>query len=116
VKHRRLIELDKRERRIVVEDTVESEDEHEVELFFHCAEDCQVEAIEGGYVIGRHDVPAVKLVLPVVAGASAKCTAAASRRRSAGCRAVSTREAPRAPSSGARGFLAAQCCARRSTS
>ena len=72
VKHRRLIELDKRERRIVVEDTIESEDEHEVELFFHCAEDCQVEAIEGGYVIGRQDVPAVKLVLPVVAGASAE--------------------------------------------
>jgi hypothetical protein len=72
VKHRRLIELDKRERRIVVEDTVESEDEHEVELFFHCAEDCQVEAIEGGYVVGRQDVPAVKLLLPAVEGATAE--------------------------------------------
>jgi len=69
VKHRRLIELDKRSRRIVVEDTVEAQYEHEVELFFHCAEDCQVEAVEGGYLIGRGNVAAVKLLLPALQGA-----------------------------------------------
>jgi hypothetical protein len=69
VKHRRLIELDKKTRRILVEDTVESEDEHEVELFFHCAEDRQVEAVPGGYRIGRDDEPAVRLLLPSLEGA-----------------------------------------------
>ncbi|MEA3195206.1 MAG: hypothetical protein QOD26_3539 [Betaproteobacteria bacterium] len=71
VKHRRLIELDKRARRILVEDTIEAGDEHEVELFFHCAEDCQVEAVEGGYLIGRGDIPAVKLLLPSLEGSQA---------------------------------------------
>ncbi|MBV8031884.1 MAG: alginate lyase family protein, partial [Betaproteobacteria bacterium] len=47
VKHRRLIELDKRERRIVVEDTLEMAEEHEVELLFHCSERCAVERAEG---------------------------------------------------------------------
>ncbi len=46
VKHRRLIELD-------------------------CAEDCQVEAIPGGYRIGRDDVAAVQLLLPSLEGAQA---------------------------------------------
>jgi hypothetical protein len=72
VKHRRLVELDKRARTILVEDTIEAADEHEIELFFHCAEDCQIEAVEGGYLVGRDDVPAVKLLLPVVEGASAE--------------------------------------------
>jgi hypothetical protein len=72
VKHRRLIELDKRARRILVEDTLEMADEHEIELFFHCAEDCQVEAVEGGYLVGRDDVPAVKLLLPQLEGGAAE--------------------------------------------
>ena len=71
VKHRRLIELDKKTRRILIEDTVEAEDEHEIELFFHCAEDCQVEAVPGGYRIGGDGVPAVQLLLPSLDGALA---------------------------------------------
>ena len=47
VKHRRLIELDKRARRVLVEDTLEMGEEHDVELFFHCHEDCTVDAIRG---------------------------------------------------------------------
>jgi hypothetical protein len=63
VKHRRLIELDKRERQLVVEDTLEMSEEHDIELFFHCSEHCQVEAVPNGYVIGR-DGLSVALVLP----------------------------------------------------
>ncbi len=63
VKHRRLVELDKRNRRLVVEDHLDMAGEHEVELFFHCAEACSVDAIAGGFVVSRDGVQ-VKLVLP----------------------------------------------------
>ncbi|MBV8031927.1 MAG: heparinase II/III-family protein, partial [Betaproteobacteria bacterium] len=63
VKHRRLIELDKRERRIVVEDTLEMAEEHEVELLFHCSERCAVERAEGGFVLSQDGV-SVELRLP----------------------------------------------------
>jgi hypothetical protein len=63
VKHRRLIELDKRARRLVVEDTLEMAEEHEVELLFHCAEACRVDPVPGGFAISR-DRAAVKLILP----------------------------------------------------
>jgi hypothetical protein len=53
VKHRRLIELDKAARRIVIEDTLEMEEDHEVELFFHCHERCRVEPLADGCVISR---------------------------------------------------------------
>jgi hypothetical protein len=52
VKHRRLLELDKKARRLVVEDRLEMEDEHDVELFFHCAQDCAVQPVEGGFALG----------------------------------------------------------------
>jgi hypothetical protein len=38
-------------------------DEHEVELFFHCAEHCRVDAVDGGYVL-EHDGIRVRLLLP----------------------------------------------------
>ena len=63
VKHRRLIELDKAARRVVVEDTLEMEEEHEVELFFHCSELCRVVAAAEGFVISQEGV-AVQLKLP----------------------------------------------------
>ncbi|MGQ0656420.1 MAG: alginate lyase family protein, partial [Betaproteobacteria bacterium] len=63
VKHRRLIELDKKARRLLVEDTLEMADEHEVELFFHCHERCRVDAVAGGFLISRKK-KALKLVLP----------------------------------------------------
>ena len=45
VKHRRLIELDKPARRVLIEDTLEMGEEHDVELFFHCSEHCRVDAM-----------------------------------------------------------------------
>jgi hypothetical protein len=63
VKHRRLIELDKGARRLLVEDTLEMEDEHHVELVFHCAEDCAVSADGSGFAIARDGVSA-RIVLP----------------------------------------------------
>ena len=69
VKHRRLVQLDKRARRILVEDVLEMEDEHEVELFFHCAEACRFDVLECGYVLERDGV-AVRLLLP--AGGAAR--------------------------------------------
>ena len=63
VRHRRLIALEKKARRIIVEDTLQMEDEHEVELFFHCSERCRADAVPGGYVLAREGVT-VKIVLP----------------------------------------------------
>ena len=63
VKHRRLIELDKGARRLLIEDSLEMGEEHEVELFFHCAEQCRVDAVAGAYLIERNGI-ALRLVLP----------------------------------------------------
>jgi hypothetical protein len=63
LKHRRLIELDKRARRVVLEDTLEMAEEHDVELIFHCSERCEVDPVPGGYVVsqkGRN----LKILLP----------------------------------------------------
>ena len=56
VKHRRLIELDKRARRVIVEDTLEMEEEHEVELFFHCSELCSVDRVDGAFLVSQKNV------------------------------------------------------------
>jgi hypothetical protein len=53
VMHRRSIHLDKRARRIVIEDTLEMEGEHLVELFFHCHEGCVLTPTPGGFAIAR---------------------------------------------------------------
>ncbi len=53
VKHRRLIELDKRARRLIVEDTLEMGEEHEVELFFHCSELCSVDRVDGAFLVSQ---------------------------------------------------------------
>jgi hypothetical protein len=63
VKHRRLVQLDKRARRVLVEDVLEMEDEHEVELFFHCSEACRVDPVPGGYALERDGVT-IKLLMP----------------------------------------------------
>ena len=68
VKHRRLIELDKRARRIVVEDTLEMAEDHEVELFFHCHEESRVAAVDGGFVVRRSEV-SLRITLPRIPGA-----------------------------------------------
>jgi len=69
VKHRRLIELDKRERRVLIEDTLEMEDEHDVELLFHCSEQVCVDAVPGGYALSRERTT-LRLLLP--AGGAAR--------------------------------------------
>ena len=63
VRHRRLVELDKRARRLVIEDSLSMDDEHDVELLFHWAEDCRVDAVEGGYLAERDGI-VLKLTLP----------------------------------------------------
>ncbi len=51
VMHRRRIVLDKRARRIVIEDTLQMDGEHEVELFFHCHEGCVLAPGNRGFAI-----------------------------------------------------------------
>jgi Heparinase II/III-like protein/Heparinase II/III N-terminus len=63
VKHRRLIELDKKQRRVLIEDRLEMGDEHDVELLFHCSEHCSLKAAPGGYTI-RQEGRAIRLTLP----------------------------------------------------
>jgi hypothetical protein len=63
VKHRRLIQVQKAARQVLVEDTLEMEDEHDVELFFHCSEHCDVEPLPGGYLLSAGG-SSVKLVVP----------------------------------------------------
>lgn len=53
--HRRRIKLDKRARKILIEDLLEMRGVHDVELFFHCAEDCQVDATDRSYTISRRN-------------------------------------------------------------
>ncbi|TAK84954.1 MAG: alginate lyase family protein [Betaproteobacteria bacterium] len=67
VKHRRLIELDKRARRLVIEDTLEMDEDHEVELLFHCSERCSVENQNGCLRIVREG-RAIVLRLPQASG------------------------------------------------
>jgi hypothetical protein len=63
VKHRRLLELDKRSRRLVVEDTLEMAEAHDVELFFHCSEECDVDSLAGGFLVS-HGEASIRIVLP----------------------------------------------------
>jgi hypothetical protein len=55
VVHRRRITLEKRRRRIVIEDVLEMSERHTVELFFHCSEHCRVRSTSAGYVISVDD-------------------------------------------------------------
>jgi len=63
VKHRRLIELDKRARRLVIEDSLDLAQEHEVELLFHFAEQCRVDLVGDGALIERDGIT-LKMTLP----------------------------------------------------
>jgi hypothetical protein len=49
VLHLRRIVLDKTARRILIEDRLQMQEEHEIELFFHCSEQCGVEVLPDGY-------------------------------------------------------------------
>jgi hypothetical protein len=63
VKHRRLIELDKSSRRVLIEDTLDMAEDHEVELFFQCHEGCELSEAKDGFSIAREDT-SISLVLP----------------------------------------------------
>lgn len=69
VLHQRRIVLDKPSRRIVIEDRFQMQGEHEIELFFHCSEHCQVTALADGYAI-RHGNRQIVLHLPRANNAS----------------------------------------------
>jgi Heparinase II/III-like protein/Heparinase II/III N-terminus len=71
VMHRRRITLEKRARRLVIEDTLEMSGAHDVELFFHCHERCGVEPVPGGYTLHREGKD-LCLSLPRVLGASSR--------------------------------------------
>ncbi len=68
VKHRRSIELDKAARLVVVHDTLEMAEDHDVELFYHCSEHCSVAPADNGFVLTR-DETAIRLILPQAANA-----------------------------------------------
>lgn len=51
VTHKRRITLDKARRRILIEDSLQMRDTHDIELFFHCSERCQVEPGSDGYLL-----------------------------------------------------------------
>lgn len=68
VMHRRRITLDKPRRRIEVEDVLETTGMHFVEIFFHCAEQCEVSSVEHGIMVARQGARML-LRLPEVAGA-----------------------------------------------
>jgi hypothetical protein len=63
VTHRRRIDFEKPTRRIVVEDTLEMRGEHEVEIFFHCHEACDVRR-EGDAIMLTRDGRTLTLWLP----------------------------------------------------
>jgi hypothetical protein len=71
VKHRRLIEIDKKARRVLVEDTLEMEEDHAVELFFHCGERCSVDAVPGGYLVSQEGI-SITIRLPQAEGATSE--------------------------------------------
>lgn len=63
VLHRRRISLDKRAREIRVEDTLDGIGRHLVEIFWHLAEDCAVEAAQDGWAV-RAGAVAARLRMP----------------------------------------------------
>ena len=69
--HRRRITLDRRMRRVVIEDRFEMAGEHLVELFFHCDERCTVERAKPGYRIARGGT---SIALRIPQAANAACT------------------------------------------
>ncbi|MFN2645315.1 MAG: heparinase II/III-family protein, partial [Burkholderiales bacterium] len=63
VRHRRAIELDKRARRLVIEDSLDMGEDHEVELVFHFAEECRVDIVADG-VLAERDGVTLHFTLP----------------------------------------------------
>jgi hypothetical protein len=71
VTHRRRITLEKRERRVVIEDTALMSRAHEIELLFHCSEQCRVDPAAHGYRLS-HGGRTIFLKLPQTEGAASR--------------------------------------------
>ena len=71
VLHRRRIVLDKPRRRILIEDRLEMNGEHAVELFFHFAGDCHPRAADDAWLLEREQLR-VRMKLPTVEGCVAR--------------------------------------------
>ena len=69
VVHRRRISLEKRTRRVLIEDILQMSGAHDLELFFHCSEQCHVNPVPGGYRIGQAE-NTLFLQLPEAKGAA----------------------------------------------
>ncbi len=69
--HRRRIVLDKPRRRIRIEDHLQMSGTHQVELFFHCAEDCRL-MLEDDVWHLRNGKPRLRLTLPATADSSTR--------------------------------------------
>ena len=54
---------------MLIEDILQMSGAHEIELFFHCSEQCHVDPVPGGYRIGQGERTLV-LKLPEVKGAA----------------------------------------------
>jgi hypothetical protein len=70
VKHRRMIQLNKNTRRLLIEDTLEMGEDHDIELFFHCGEHCRVDEVPGGYLVAREGT-AIRILLPQIENSAA---------------------------------------------
>jgi len=70
VMHQRRISLDKMARRVVIEDSLQMAGEHDIELFFHCSEQCEVELAPDGFTL-RQGGRTISLELQLAEGASA---------------------------------------------
>lgn len=71
VMHCRRIVLDKASGRIVVEDVLQMAGSHDIDLFFHCSEDCRLDAVDGGYAL-RHGPRTVRIALPALPTAAVR--------------------------------------------
>jgi hypothetical protein len=71
VTHRRRITLEKRARRVVIEDTALMSRAHEIELLFHCSEQCRVDPTANGYRLS-HEGRTIFLKLPQAEGAASR--------------------------------------------
>jgi hypothetical protein len=68
--HRRRITLEKATRVIVIEDRLEANADHDIELLFHFSHHCRVEAVDNGFRVQRGGT-SIQLRLPQAAGATA---------------------------------------------
>ncbi|HEX5801626.1 MAG TPA: alginate lyase family protein [Azospira sp.] len=71
VRHERQIALDKRSGRIVIDDRLRMQGSHDIELFFHCHEDCRIDSVGGEHFI-RHGGRTIRLRLPLLPAATVR--------------------------------------------